>query len=55
MVNQNKFTGYLAESKLCVDIMHCFPDVPWTRGRYDAHTKRLADFMETLRNAANEK
>ena len=45
LVKQNKFTGYLAESKLSVDIMHCFTDVPWKMDRYNAHTKDLADLI----------
>ena len=39
--NQNKPLGYMAESKLCLDIFDRFSNIPWDEKLYEAHEKDL--------------
>ena len=39
--NQNKLLGYMAESKLCLDIFDRFSNIPWDRRLCEAHVKDL--------------
>ena len=39
MTNQNKPDGYSAESKLCLDILDRFPEIPWRRNLREVFEK----------------
>jgi hypothetical protein len=50
LCNQNKPLGYAAEARLCLDLMHRFPDVPWQNRWKQAYradlSKHSADLQE---------
>lgn len=43
LTNQNQSIGNMAESRLCLDILRRFPDVPWEATLRDAFARDLAN------------